>query len=59
MSSELAEHFCPAWAKAEATTSRTARSGSAEGVTIRAFFPLVSPSRRIFGFQERKSRAVS
>ena len=59
MSRELAEHFCPAWAKAEATTSRTARSGSAEGVMMREFLPLVSPSRCMSGFQERKSRAVS
>ena len=59
MSSEPAEHFCPAWAKAEATTSRTARSGSAEGVTMTAFLPLVSPSRRMSGFQDRKSLAVS
>ena len=59
MSSEAAEHFWPAWAKAEETTSRTARSGSAEGVTIMAFLPLVSPSRRMSGLQERNRRAVS
>ena len=56
---EAAEHFWPACPKAEATASRTARSGSAEGVTMMAFLPLVSPRSRMPGFHERKRRAVS
>jgi len=37
-----AEHFCPACPKALFTMSATATSKSALGVTMRAFFPLVS-----------------
>ena len=59
ISREDAEHFWPAWANAEETMSRTARSGSADGVTIMAFLPLVSPSRCMSGFHDLKRRAVS
>jgi len=54
-----AEHFCPACPNAERTTSATARSRSAHGVTTIAFFPEVSASRRRSGRHEAKSRAVS
>ena len=59
MQSEAAEHFWPAWPKAEATMSFTARSRSALGVTTIAFLPLVSPSSARSGRNERKSAAVS
>ena len=59
MTSEEAEHFCPACPNAEYTTSLTARSMSAFGVTTMAFFPDVSANRRRSGRQERNIRAVS
>ena len=54
-----AEHFCPAWPNADFTTSATARSRSALGVTMMAFLPLVSASSGRSGRQERNSSAVS
>jgi hypothetical protein len=52
---EAAEHFWPAWPKADATTSRAARSRSALGVTTIAFFPLVSAKSRSPGRSERNA----
>ena len=49
MPSEAAEHFWPAWPKAELTRSFTARSRSALGVTTIAFLPLVSAEQRQVG----------
>ena len=54
-----AEHFWPAWPKAERTRSLIARSTSAAPVMTMAFLPLVSASSRSDGFQSRNSRAVS
>ncbi|SIM75554.1 Uncharacterised protein [Mycobacteroides abscessus subsp. abscessus] len=56
---EAAEHFCPAWPKADCTTSLTARSRSACGVTMMEFFPEVSPNSCRSGRKERNSSAVS
>ncbi len=54
-----AEHFCPAWPKADSATSRAARSRSACGVTTIAFLPLVSARIRRSGRQDANRAAVS
>ena len=54
-----AEHFWPAWPKAERTRSATAASRSAVAVMTMAFLPLVSACRRRVGSQDRNSCAVS
>ena len=54
-----AEHFWPACPNADFTTSETARSMSALGVTMMAFLPLVSASSGRSGRQERNISAVS
>ncbi len=59
IASEAAEHFCPAWPNADRTTSRTARSMSALGVTTIAFLPLVSASSGRSRRNCRNSAAVS
>jgi len=59
ITTEPAEHFCPACPNAEYATSLTARSGSADGVTMIEFFPLVSASSGSSGRQERNNLAVS
>ena len=59
ITSDAAEHFCPAWPKALLTTSDAARSRSADGMTIIAFLPLVSARSGRSGRHERKRAAVS
>ncbi len=57
--SDAAEHFCPACPNADCTTSCTARSRSALGVTTIAFLPLVSAVSGRPARHHRKERAVS
>ena len=59
ITSDAAEHFWPALPNALFTTSATARSRSALGVTTMAFLPLVSASSGRSAFHERNSAAVS
>ena len=59
MARDAAEHFCPAWPKADCTKSFTAASISAQEVMRTAFFPLVSAIKLISGRHDVNKDAVS